>query len=107
MNTAWRVTSALAVALMLAGGTAWAQEKKPAAKPDCPQPSASPGTAGQPRAQAPQKIDGQVTAIDMSSGMVTVKGDDGKSHQFRGSQETLRDYKVGDQVQLTLRSEPC
>ena len=39
--------------------------------------------------------------------MLTVKRPDGTTHEFKGSAETVRDYKKGDKIELTLRSEPC
>ena len=95
--------AALAAALMLIVGPAFAQ----ATKPEC-QPSASAGGAGSTKAgKAPQKIEGQVTKVDPKSGMLTVKRPDGTTHEFKGSAETLRDYKKGDQIELTLRAEAC
>jgi Cu/Ag efflux protein CusF len=61
----------------------------------------------QPSGKAPQKIEGQVTKVDKKSGTVTVKRSDGSTHEFKGDPETVRDYKKGDQIELTLRSEPC
>jgi hypothetical protein len=106
MKISLGLVGAFAAALVLATGAASAQDNKRTGAKDCPQPSASAGSSGQQRAQAPQKIEGEVTAVDTTSGMITLRGSDGKTHQFRGSQDTLRDYKVGDQVQLNLRSQP-
>jgi hypothetical protein len=89
-------------AVMLIVGPAFAQDPKA----QC-QPSASPGAGGGKVSKAPQKIEGEVTQIDQKSGMLTVKAPDGKTHEFKGSTETLRDYKKGDKIELTLRSEPC
>jgi hypothetical protein len=73
-------------------------------KPNCPpQPSASPGST----TKAPEKIEGEVTKIDPKTGTLTVKGQDGKTHEFRGSQDTVKEYKRGDKIELTLRQEPC
>jgi hypothetical protein len=54
---------------------------------------------------APERIDGEVTGLDRESGMVNVRASDGRTHQFRGTQDTLKDLKVGDRVELTLRSQ--
>ena len=93
--------AALAAAAMLVVTPAFAQ----GTKAPC-QPSASPGSA--PRTtKAPEKIEGEVTKVDKKSGMLTVKRPDGSTHEFKGSAETLEDYKKGDKIELTLRSEPC
>jgi hypothetical protein len=72
-------------------------------------PALAQGTKAQcqPSGKAPQKIEGQVTKVDKKSGTVTVKRSDGSTHEFKGDPETVRDYKKGDQIELTLRSEPC
>ena len=93
--------AALLTAAMLIVAPAFAQDTKA----QC-QPSASPGS-GQAKAKAPEKIEGEVTKVDTKSGMLTVKRSDGTTHEFKGSAETLREYKKGDKIELTLRSEPC
>ena len=97
--------AALAAAAMLIVGPALAQDTK--ARSDCAnQPSASAkGSAG--HAKAPEKIEGQVTKVDPKRGTLTVKRPDGTTHEFRGSADTVKDYKPGDQIELTLRAEPC
>ena len=98
------LTAALVAAALIAGGPALAQDKS---KAPC-QPSASPrGDASAPKAKAPEKIDGQVIKVDRKAGMITVRNNDGTIHEFKGDDQTLREYKKGDKVQLTLRSEPC
>ena len=98
------LTAALVAAALLVGGPALAQDKS---KAPC-QPSASPRSDGTaPKAKAPEKIDGQVVKVDHKNGMITVRNNDGTMHEFKGDAETLREYKKGDKVQLTLRSEPC
>ena len=100
------LTAAVLAAALLAGGPALAKDKSNA-NANC-QPSASPrGDASGHKAAAPEKIDGQVTAVDQSTGMITVRNNDGTTHQFKGDAETLREYKPGDNVQLTLRAQPC
>lgn len=94
--------AALVAAAMLIVGPAFAQDPKA----QC-QPSASPGSGSAKVGKAPQKIEGQVTKVDPKSGMLTVQRPDGTTHEFKGSAETLRDYKKGDRIELTLRSEPC
>ena len=39
--------------------------------------------------------------------MMTVRNKDGSVHEFKGDAETLREYKKGDNIELTLRSQPC
>ena len=94
--------AAFAAAAMLIVGPAFAQ----APKGQC-QPSASPGSGTARTTKAPEKIEGEVTKVDPKNGMMTVKRPDGSTHEFKGSTETLRDYKKGDKIELTLRSEPC
>ena len=94
--------AALLAAVMMIVGPAFAQDTKA----QC-QPSASPGTSAGKVGKAPQKIEGEVTKVDQKSGMLTVKGPNGNTHEFKGSAETLREYKKGDKIELTLRSEPC
>ena len=79
------------------------------AQKDCvPQPSASAkGSAERSKAKAPEKIEGQVTSVDPQSGKLTVKRPDGTTHEFQGSAETVKEYKPGDQIEMTLRAEPC
>ena len=96
------LAAALIAAAMLIVTPAFAQNTKP----QC-QPSASPGAGGGKASKAPQKIEGEVTKVDQKSGMLTVKAPDGSTHEFKGSAETVRDYKKGDKIELTLRSEPC
>ena len=98
------LTAALVAAALLAGGPALAQDKS---KAPC-QPSASArGDATGTKAKAPEKIDGQVVEVDKKKGMMTVRNKDGSMHEFKGDAETLKDYKKGDNIELTLRAEPC
>ena len=94
--------AALAAAAMLIVTPAFAQ----GTKPEC-QPSASAKGSAAPKAKAPEKIEGQVTSVDQKNGKITVKAPDGTTHEFNGSAETLREYKKGDHIEMTLRSEPC
>ena len=102
MKTWLRVTAVTIIVLLSGSGVAVAKDKKDAKKAGCEQvqPSAAPGS------RAPQMIDGQVVGIDQASGMVTVKAADGQTHQFRGNAETLKDLKVGDQLEAKLRTVP-
>jgi len=85
------IAAALVAGLALDGGVALAQGKS------TDQPAAS-GPSG-----APAKIEGRVTKIDRNSGMVTLQGSDGQTHEFRGNDETMKDLKIGDRLELTLR----
>ncbi|HZV63198.1 MAG TPA: hypothetical protein VFF75_12335 [Methylophilaceae bacterium] len=53
----------------------------------------------------PEKIDGRITAVDTAQGKVTVQSSDGKTHVFQAAQETLKAYKVGDSIKMSLRCE--
>ena len=98
------LAAAVVAAALLAGGPALAQDKS---KAPC-QPAASPrGDASAPKANAPEKIDGTVVSVDKKKGMMTVRNKDGSTHEFKGDAETLRDYKKGDNIELTLRAQPC
>ena len=55
------------------------------------------------KAGAPQKVEGQVVSVDQNQGKVTIKGNDGKTHEFSASNETIRDFKVGDRIEAQLR----
>lgn len=88
--------SVVALAVAFFAGSAAAQAKK-----DCAQPSASPKTT-----QAPQKIEGKVVSVDPAAGKLTVQTPSGGTQEFRGSKEEIQGYKVGDQIEATLRSQP-
>jgi hypothetical protein len=106
MKTVMLPAAVVAVA-MLVSGPVFAQGTK--VQKECAnQPSAAAkGTAEKSKQRAPEKIEGQVTKVDPKSGMLTVKRPDGTTHEFRGDAETVKDYKPGDQIELTLRAEPC
>jgi hypothetical protein len=100
------LAAALVAAAMLIVTPVFAQGTK--AQNCQPSASAAKGSAERaPKAKAPEKIEGQVTSVDQKSGTITVKAPDGNTHEFKGSAETLRDYKKGDRIEMTLRSEPC
>jgi len=84
-----RVAALLAVTVMLWGGMAFAQTK-----PECD------------KSKTPQTLAGQVVAIDLNQGKVTMRGSDGATHEFQASKETLQGYKVGDRIEAKLRSAP-
>lgn len=68
-------------------------------------PAAAQTDTGCEKPGTPQKIEGRITNVNMADGKVTVKSDDGKVHVFQADQATLKDYKVGDSIKMTLRCE--
>lgn len=100
------LSAAVMTAALIASGPVLAQTKTQA-NPNC-QPSASARGAGtSARPPAPAKINGRVEKIDPGNGMVTVRSNDGTVHEFKGDAETLREYKPGDNIELTLRQQAC
>jgi len=83
------------VAALVAATIGWSGQAPAQTKTDTP-------SASVPSA-APEKIEGTVTAIDARNGMVTLRGDDGQTHSFRGDTATLNDLKVGDKITLNKR----
>lgn len=55
------------------------------------------------KAGAPQKVEGQVVSVNANQNKVTVRTADGKTHDFQASQETIKDFKVGDRIEANLR----
>jgi hypothetical protein len=101
------LAAALVAAAMLIVTPVFAQGTK--AQNECQPSAAAKGSAERsPKAgKAPEKIEGQVTKVDPKSGTMTVKRPDGTTHEFKGDAETVREYKKGDKIELTLRAEPC
>jgi uncharacterized low-complexity protein len=99
--------AALVTAAMLIVTPAFAQGAR--AQNECANrpEGAAKGSAERSKAKAPEKIEGTVTKVDAKKGMLTVRRPDGTTHDFKGSTETVREYKPGDQIELTLRAEPC
>lgn len=58
------------------------------------------------RAQAPEKVEGQVLAVDQNAGRVTIREKNGTTHEFQASRDTLQDMKPGDQIEAKLREAP-
>ena len=58
------------------------------------------------RADVPEKVEGQVTAVDQKSGRVTIRDTKGATHEFQANQETVRDMKPGDRIEAKLREAP-
>lgn len=92
MHTWLRLSAGLAVGLMLWTGTALGQ-----GRPACDQ---------QGKMKTPERVEGEVTKIDVAQGRVTVRQSDGKVHEFQASTETLQDLKVGGRVEAKLREAP-
>jgi Cu/Ag efflux protein CusF len=84
-----RLSAVLATAVLLASGAASAQTQP---KPECD------------RARTPEKVDAQVVKVDARQGKITVREDNGRTHEFQASKETLQDLKPGDRIEATLRS---
>jgi archaellin len=97
MKTITRIVMAAVAAAVLASPAAWADDK--ANKDKVKDGSASPKTS------APSRIDGEVIAVNPDAGSMTVRMSDGTTQEFRGSAETLKDYKVGDRIEGKLRSQ--
>lgn len=83
------------LAIVVAGTTMWAGTALGQATPKQGCEAA--------RAGAPQKVEGQVVAVDQNQSKVTIKDNDGKTHEFQASPETIRDFKVGDKIEAQLR----
>lgn len=96
MRTLLAVTCALGLGLAAAPVPA---QDRPA---DCPQPSASPGTAVRPA--APERIEGEVVRTDHETNMVTIRTADGSTLEFRGHPDTVRGLRVGERVTLNRRA---
>jgi hypothetical protein len=56
--------------------------------------------------KTPERVEGEVTKVDVAQGRVTVRQSDGTIHEFRASTETLQDLKVGGRVEAKLREAP-
>ena len=58
------------------------------------------------RAQTPDKVEGQVMAVDQNAGRITVREKNGTTHEFQANRQTLQDMKPGDQIEAKLREAP-
>ena len=91
--TRWSTLSTAALAFtVLATGPAIAQQAQPRTAADC-------------KANTPAKVEGQVVKVD-PAGKVTLKANDGKTHEFQATQETAKTMKPGDRLEATLREAP-
>lgn len=87
----WLMTSgALATGALLTAGLAFGQTKE-----DCLK-----------RTQTPERVEGQVVAIDQNAGKVTIRDTKGTTHEFQANRETLQDMKPGDRIEAKLREAP-
>jgi hypothetical protein len=83
---------AVAALLVMLATPAWAQDK-PACDP-------------KGKVNTPELVEGQVSKVDRSTGKVFVRDSAGKDYEFRASNETLQDIKVGDPIKAKLREAP-
>jgi len=57
-------------------------------------------------AKAPERVEGQVVEMNATQEKIKVRDSKGTTHEFQASAETLRDLKVGDKIEATLRPLP-
>ena len=57
-------------------------------------------------AKAPERVEGQVVEMNATQEKIKVRDAKGATHEFQASAETLRDLKVGDKIEATLRPLP-
>jgi hypothetical protein len=87
----WLLTSStLATGMLLTAGLAFGQSKE-----DCMK-----------RTQTPERVEGQVVAVDQTAGKVTIRDTKGTTHEFQANRETLQDMKPGDRIEAKLREAP-
>jgi hypothetical protein len=43
--------------------------------------------------QTPEKVEGQVMAVDQNAGRITIREKNGTTHEFQANRETLQDMK--------------
>jgi len=91
MNTFAVTMLSLSLAGLVAAGSVAAQQPAPK---QC-----------QP-AKAPQRVEGQVVEMSATQEKIKVRDTSGATHEFQASAETIRDLKVGDKIEATLRPMP-
>jgi hypothetical protein len=64
----------------------------------------SQGNAGDCKPGTPEKVEGKVVKVDANAGKITVQDASGATQEFEATQNTLKDYKVGDSIKAKLRS---
>lgn len=84
----WMIAG-LTAGIVAWGGAAGAQQKQPV---DC--------------SKTPATISGKVTKVDEAQKKITMQEASGVTHEFQASPESLKAYKVGDQIQAKLRTTP-
>ena len=57
-------------------------------------------------AQAPQRVEGQVVEMNATQERIKVRDAAGATYEFQANAETLRDLKIGDRIEATLRPLP-
>lgn len=87
MRSRARVAAVVALLVVWAVGPAAAQTEPPQCQPG----------------GAPARIAGRIVEIDARQGRVTVQQSDGSTQEFEASAAALRDLKVGDRIEATLR----
>ena len=97
------IAAALLAAIVMFAGAAFSQTQVP--DPSKTQPTNKVCTGA--RADAPKKLEGKIVKIDHDRGTLTVRTHDGKLQDFEGSRETVREYKLGDELEATLRPQNC
>ena len=97
------IGAALLAAIVMFAGAAFSQTQVPDASQTQPTNKVCTGV----RADAPQKLEGKIVKIDHDRGTLTVRTHDGKLQDFEGSRLTVGDYKLGDELEATLRPQKC
>jgi hypothetical protein len=57
-------------------------------------------------ATTPAKVEGQVVKVDKAQNKITVRANDGTTHEFQASKDVVKDLKAGDRIEANLRSAP-
>lgn len=53
--------------------------------------------------KAAETVEGVVTKIDLENRRITVRNSDGRTYEFKATEETLKDFKVGDGIEAKRR----
>ena len=83
------LSSGFVAVTLLSAGLAFGQQPKA----DC-------------KARAPEMVQGQVVRVDPNTNKITIRDENGTTHEFQANQETTKDMKAGDQVEAKLREAP-
>jgi hypothetical protein len=100
------IAAALLAAVVMFAGAAFSQTQAPPV-PDAGKTQPTNKVCTGARADAPKKLEGKVVKIDHARGSLTVRTHDGKLQDFEGSRETVSEYKLGDELEATLRPQSC